>query len=41
MKIEHYKKSDELHVKLFGELDELTGSYVRIVLDGLIDDDEI
>lgn len=41
MKIEHYKQPDELHVKLFGELDEHTGAYVRMSLDSLIDSDNI
>lgn len=35
MKIEHYRNSDELHVKLIGELDEHSGAYVRISLDSL------
>ena len=35
MKISHYKQTDELHVKLSGELDEHTGAYVRTSLDGL------
>lgn len=35
MKISHYKQTDELHVKLSGELDEHTSAYVRTSLDGL------
>ncbi len=38
MKIEHFKKSDELHVKLCGELDEKCSTYVRTYLDELIDE---
>ncbi|MBD5131694.1 MAG: anti-sigma factor antagonist [Clostridiales bacterium] len=41
MKIEHYKKSDELHVKLSGELDEHYSAYVRMSLDELIDNNNI
>lgn len=41
MKIEHFKKAHELHVKLCGELDDTTGSFVRTRLDTLIDDDGI
>ena len=37
MKIEHFQKSNDLHVKLSGELDELCGAYVRSALDILID----
>ena len=37
MKIEHYRKPDELHVKLCGELDEHHSAYVRMSLDSLID----
>ncbi len=39
MKIEHFKKSDELHIKLYGELDEHHSSYVRTSLDSLLDAD--
>ena len=38
MKIEHYNSNGELHIKLCGELDEMSGSYVRLTLDGLTDD---
>lgn len=38
MKIEHYKKSDSLFVKLCGELDEHHSTYVRMTLDSLTDD---
>lgn len=41
MKIEHFKKSQELHVKLLGELDDKSGSYVRTRLDMLIDEGKI
>ncbi len=41
MKIEHFRKSDELHVKLLGELDEHTSGYVRLSLDSLIDGSNI
>lgn len=41
MRIEHYKKSADLYVKLYGELDEHTSAYVRLSLDSLIDGDEI
>ncbi len=41
MKIEHYKNSSELHVKLCGELDELTGSYVRTAIDSLTDENDL
>lgn len=41
MKVEHYRKSDELHVKLCGELDEHHSAYVRTSLDSLIDDGKI
>lgn len=37
MNIEHFRKSDELHVKLTGELDEHTSAYVRLSLDSLIE----
>ncbi len=37
MKIDHYKKTDSLYVKLSGELDEHHSSYVRTALDELID----
>lgn len=41
MKIEHYRKSDELHVKLCGELDEHHSAYVRMALDSLLDSDGV
>lgn len=41
MKIEHYKKANELHVKLCGELDERFSSYVRLTLDSLINDQTV
>ena len=41
MKIEHFRKSDELLVKLYGELDESCSNYVRTSLDGLIDNESI
>ena len=41
MKIEHYRKSDELHVKLCGELDEHHSAYVRMSLDSLLDSDGV
>ena len=41
MKIEHFKKSSELHVKLCGELDEHSGSYVRTTLDTLTDETDV
>lgn len=41
MKIEHYEKSGELHVKLCGELDEHSSAYVRLSLDNLIGADGI
>lgn len=41
MKIEHFKKSDELHVKLYGELDEHHSAYVRMTLDELALDPKI
>lgn len=41
MKIEHFKKSQELHVKLCGELDDKCGSFVRTRLDMLIDEGKI
>ncbi len=37
MKIEHFKKTSELHIKLSGELDERFSAYVRISIDSLID----
>lgn len=37
MKIEHFNRSDELHVKLCGELDEHHSAYVRTSLDTLLD----
>ena len=37
MRIEHFLQNDELHIKLCGELDDRTGGYVRLSLDGLID----
>ncbi|MCM1367342.1 MAG: anti-sigma factor antagonist [Roseburia sp.] len=41
MKIEHCKNGGELHIKLCGELDERFSSYVRLTLDGLIDDQTV
>ncbi len=41
MKIEHYRKAEELHVKLHGELDENCSNYVRTYIDGLIDEGDI
>lgn len=41
MKIEHFKKAQELHVKLCGELDDKSGAFVRTRLDSLIEDDGI
>lgn len=41
MQIEHFKKAQELHVKLCGELDDKSGSFVRTRLDSLIEDDGI
>lgn len=35
MHIEHFTNSDELHVKLTGELDEHSSAYVRMSLDSL------
>lgn len=37
MKIEHYKKSDCLYIKLCGELDEHNSAYARFTLDMLLD----
>ncbi len=36
MKIEHFQKADELHIKLTGELDEHSSNYVRESIDGLV-----
>lgn len=41
MKIEHYKKSDALYVKLCGELDEHHSAYVRTTIDELTDSSAI
>ncbi|MCX4312277.1 MAG: anti-sigma factor antagonist [Clostridia bacterium] len=41
MKIEHYVNSDELHVKLTGELDEHSSAYVRMSLDALLEKENI
>lgn len=41
MKIEHYIKSDELHVKMLGELDEHSSAYVRMSLDELLEDSRV
>ncbi|MCH5162580.1 MAG: anti-sigma factor antagonist [Clostridiales bacterium] len=38
MRIEHQRKSDELRVKLLGELDESCSNYVRAAIDNLVDD---
>lgn len=35
MKVEHYKKDSELHVRLIGELDEHSAGYVRAALDDM------
>lgn len=37
MKIEHYKKSDSLYIKLSGELDEHCSGYARLTLDMLVE----
>ena len=41
MKIEHTNKSDNLYVKLFGELDEHSSAYARITLDMLFDEKNV
>ena len=41
MKIEHYVNSDELHVKLTGELDVHSSAYVRMSLDALLEKENI
>lgn len=41
MKIEHYRKADELHVALSGELDEHNSAYTRMALDSITQSDGI
>lgn len=37
MKIEHFKKANDLHIKLYGELDEHNSAYARTTIDSLTD----